>query len=44
MEAIRIGRGRVPFWDTYAVDSEKTSAFQRVMQPVRKECVDIIPF
>ncbi|MBR5379547.1 MAG: hypothetical protein IK140_03350 [Clostridia bacterium] len=38
MEAIRIGRCRVPFWDVYAVDGEKTSAFQRVMQPVRKEC------
>ena len=38
MEAIRIGTDRQLFWDDHLVDAEKTSAFHRVMQPVKKEC------
>ena len=38
METVRIGRDRVPFWDDYAVDTERSSAFQRVIPPVLKEC------
>ena len=38
MEAVRIGRDRVPFWDDYAVDTAQSSAFQRVIPPVKKEC------
>ncbi|MBR3504012.1 MAG: hypothetical protein IKO07_07180 [Clostridia bacterium] len=38
MEAIRIGRDRQPFWDDYLIDTSLTSAFQRVMPPVKKEC------
>lgn len=38
MEAIRIGRDRQPFWDDYLIDISLTSAFQRVMPPVKKEC------
>ena len=38
METVRIGRDRVPFWDDYAVDTQISSAFQRVNQPIKKEC------
>ena len=38
MEAVIIGRDRQLFWDDYIVDREKTGAFHRVMNPVRKEC------
>lgn len=37
MEAIRIGKERQLFWDDYLIDRGRTSAFLRVMEPVRKE-------
>ena len=38
MESIRIGSDRQLFWDDYLIDKAKTSAFPRVMPPVKKEC------
>ncbi|MCR4621382.1 MAG: hypothetical protein K5663_04805 [Clostridiales bacterium] len=38
MGPLNIGRDRVVFWDDYAVDTERTTAFERVMNPVKKEC------
>lgn len=37
MSAINIGTRRECFWDDYLVDTDKTSAFPRAMQPVKKE-------
>ena len=38
MKAIEIGSDRQVFWDDALVDREKTSAFHRVLPPVKKEC------
>ncbi len=38
MDAITIGKERQLFWDSYLIDNAGTSAFTRVMPPVKKEC------
>ncbi len=35
---LEIGNRREVFWDDYIIDKEKTTAFHRVNQPVKKEC------
>ena len=37
MEQINIGSRREVFWDDYIIDTEKTTASFRVMQPEKKE-------
>lgn len=37
MEKLHIGKRREVFWDDYLIDKDKTTAFHRVLNPVRKE-------
>lgn len=39
MDVINIGKKREVFWDDYLVDTQRTTAFHRVMEPVKKEQV-----
>ena len=39
MEKINIGKNREVFWDNYLIDTERTTAFHRVMEPTKKESV-----
>ena len=36
---IDLGKKREVFWDDYLVDTEKTTAFHRLMEPEKKEVV-----
>jgi hypothetical protein len=37
MEVINLGNKREMFWDSYLVDEEKTTAFERIIEPTLKE-------
>ncbi len=39
---IDLGKKREVFWDDYLIDTEKTTAFHQVMEPVKKEQVFIL--
>lgn len=39
MAAVNMGKNRQVFWDDYLVDTEKTTASARMIQPTKKECV-----
>lgn len=38
MDTISIGNTRQVFWDDYLIDTDKTTAFSRIINPERKEC------
>lgn len=42
MSILNIGKTRQVFWDDYLIDTEKTTAFPRLMNPVKKEmCMEL---
>ncbi|MCR5457759.1 MAG: hypothetical protein K6F14_06755 [Clostridiales bacterium] len=38
MDALNVGNDRQVFWDDYLVDNDRTTAYQQVMHPEKKEC------